>query len=399
MKLQQYSGPVMAKGLEDTAFYRYNRFVGLNEVGGYPDTFGVSLAAFHRANRQRAERWPHAMLGTATHDTKRGEDARARLAVLSEMPEEWARQVRTWTRLLRARRGDVEGTAPPDRNDEYLFYQLLVGTWPLELLDDVPDEEALGIYAERIKGTMTKSLREAKIRSSWAAPNVPYEEATLSFVADALDPSRAGNFLAGFLHFVARVARLGARNTLVQSVLKLTVPGMPDLYQGSELWDFSMVDPDNRRPVDYELRAHLLQEVTEALAAHRQEAMRHYAQSWQDARVKLAALITILGYRRDHAALFRKGGYEPLEAAGPNADQICAFLRGHQEDVIVTAVARFPARLEADGIDPETVLPVSEALRRRRWRDLLSGSEHDAAAALRASDLFTILPAVVLVPI
>jgi (1->4)-alpha-D-glucan 1-alpha-D-glucosylmutase len=401
MKLQQYSGPVMAKGLEDTAFYRYNRFIALNEVGGQPDVFGVSLAAFHRANRQRAERWPHAMLGTATHDTKRGEDARARLAVLSEMPEEWVRQVRIWSRLLRARRGDIEGTAPPDRNDEYLFYQLLVGTFPMELLGPVEllDEEALGAYAERIKGTMTKSLREAKIRSTWVAPNASYEEATLSFVADALDPSRAGNFLAGFLPFVARVARLGVRNTLVQSVLKLTVPGMPDIYQGSELWDFSMVDPDNRRPVNYELRAHLLQEVTEALRADRQEAMRHYARSWQDARVKLAALVTILGYRRDHAALFQSGGYEPLEAQGPNADQICAFLRTHEAEIMLTAVARFPTRLEADGVDPETVLPLPEALRHRRWRDLLCGGEHEGGAVLPAPELLAILPAAVLVPI
>jgi (1->4)-alpha-D-glucan 1-alpha-D-glucosylmutase len=398
MKLQQYSGPVMAKGLEDTAFYRYNRFVGLNEVGGYPDTFGISLAAFHRANRQRAERWPHAMLGTATHDTKRGEDARARLAVLSEMPEEWARHVQTWSRLLRARRGDVEGTAPPDRNDEYLFYQLLVGTWPMELLGETLDNAALGAYAERIKGTMIKSLREAKIHSTWVAPDIPYEEAMLSFATDALDPSRAGNFLASFLPFVARLARLGAHNTLVQTVLKLTVPGMPDIYQGSELWDFSMVDPDNRRPVDYELRARLLQEVTEALAADRQEAMRDYAQSWQDPHGKLAALCTILAYRRDHAALFRNGGYEPLEAAGPNADQVCAFLRGHADEVMVTAVARFPARLHAEGILPDTVLPLPEKLRQTRWRDILCGVEHPAAAALPAAGLVAILPAAVLVP-
>lgn len=399
MKLQQYSGPVMAKGLEDTAFYRYNRFVGLNEVGGSPDTFGISLAAFHRANRQRAERWPHAMLGTATHDTKRGEDTRTRLAVLSEMPEEWARHVQTWSRLLRARRGDVEGAAPPDRNDEYLLYQLLVGTWPMELLDEVPDGAALGRYAERIRGTMVKSLREAKVHSTWTAPNLPYEEATLSFVTDALDPSRAGNFLASFLPFVARVARLGAHNTLVQTVLKLTVPGVPDIYQGSELWDFSMVDPDNRRPVDYELRARLLQEVTEALATRRTDAMRHYAQAWRDARCKLAALFTILAYRRNHAALLRRGGYEPLEAAGPNAEQVCAFLRSHADQVMVTAVARFPARLQADEIMPDTVLPLPERLRRSRWHDILCGIEHRAAPALPVPDLFAILPAAVLVPV
>jgi (1->4)-alpha-D-glucan 1-alpha-D-glucosylmutase len=315
------------------------------------------------------------------------------------MPEEWARQVRAWSRLLRARRGDVEGTAPPDHNDEYLFYQLLVGTWPMELLGETLDNAALDAYAERIRGTMIKSLREAKIHSTWAAPNIPYEEATLSFVTDALDPSRAGNFLASFLPFVARMAQLGAHNTLVQTVLKLTVPGIPDIYQGSELWDFSMVDPDNRRKVDYELRARLLQEATEALATGRQDAMREYAQSWQDPRCKLAAIAAILAYRRDHAALFRKGGYEALEAAGANADQVCAFLRGHADQAIVVAVARFPARLqEAGGVVPDTILPLPERLRQTRWRDILCDVEHGAAAILPAPELFAILPAAVLVP-
>ena len=257
MRVQQYSGPVMAKGLEDTAFYRYNRFVALNEVGGHPDHFGVTLAAFHRANAHRAERWPHAMLGTSTHDTKRGEDTRARLAVLSEMPDEWARQVQAWSRILRARRGDVEGTAPPDRNDEYLFYQLLLGAWPADLtgIED-PDPEKLRAFAERLEGAMVKSIREAKLRSTWASPNTAYEEAVLSFVRDALDVSRPNAFLSA-LSCRSRNAwrELGVRNSLVQTALKLTLPGMPDIYQGAELWDLSLVDPDNRRPVDYGKRA------------------------------------------------------------------------------------------------------------------------------------------------
>jgi (1->4)-alpha-D-glucan 1-alpha-D-glucosylmutase len=190
MRVQQYSGPVMAKGLEDTAFYRYNRFVALNEVGGHPDHFGVTIAAFHRANVQRAEHWRHAMLSTSTHDTKRGEDIRARLAVLSEIPEEWARQVQAWSRILRARRGDVEGTAPPDRNDEYLFYQLLLGAWPADLTGiESLDPERLRLFGERMEGVMVKSMREAHLRSSWASPDTAYEEAMLGFVRDALDIS------------------------------------------------------------------------------------------------------------------------------------------------------------------------------------------------------------------
>jgi (1->4)-alpha-D-glucan 1-alpha-D-glucosylmutase len=191
MRVQQYSGPVMAKGLEDTAFYRYNRLVALNEVGGHPDHVGLPLPAFHKANAQRAKRWPQAMLSTSTHDTKRGEDVRARLLVLSEMPEEWARQVRTWSRILRARRGDVEGTAPPDRNDEYLFYQLLLGAWPPELTGTgLPPAEAVAPFVERLQGAMTKSLREGKERSSWAAPNTPTRRRCSASCATRSTPAR-----------------------------------------------------------------------------------------------------------------------------------------------------------------------------------------------------------------
>ena len=195
MKLQQYSGPVMAKSLEDTAFYRYNRFIAINVVGGQPDRFGISLAAFHKANARRAEHWPwNTMLCTSTHYTKRGEDTRARLAVLSEIPEEWTRSVEAWSRILGARRGDANGDAPPDRNEEYLFYQMLVGSWPLELLK-LGEAAALKIYTERIKVALTKSLREAKTHTTWAAPNAAYESAMLSFADLALDPEHSGSFL------------------------------------------------------------------------------------------------------------------------------------------------------------------------------------------------------------
>jgi (1->4)-alpha-D-glucan 1-alpha-D-glucosylmutase len=397
MKLQQYSGPVMAKGLEDTAFYRYNRFIALNEVGGNPDEFGISVAAFHHANRSRAERWPHAMLATATHDTKRGEDARARLAVLSELAEEWAAVVPTWSRLLRARRGDIEGTAPPDRNDEYLFYQMLVGSWPIELLDAEADPAALEEYVERLKGALVKSLREAKVHSTWVAPDTAYEDAMVSFAADALDPSRAGNFLALFLPFVARISELGARNTLVQTVVKLTLPGMPDIYQGTELWDFSMVDPDNRRPVDYRVRAQMLEQVQAELAADRPAAMRRYAEEWRDCRFKLATIATLLAYRRDHAGLFENGGYEPLAGDGPDADRVCGFLRSQADDVLLVAVARFPARGAPEGFEADTALALPGALQGTSWYDLLSGRCLPAGASLPASSLFAVLPTAVLI--
>src|SRR6201987_1308620 len=343
MRVQQYSGPVMAKGLEDTAFYCYNRFVALNEVGGHPDHFGVTLAAFHRANAQRTEHWPHAMLGTSTHDTKRGEASRARLAVLSEMPEEWARQVQTWSRILRARRGEVEGNAPPDRSDEYLFYQLLLGAWPLELTGvEKPDPEKLRLFCERMEGAMVKSMREAKLHSTWASPNTEYEEAMLSFVREALDSSRPNAFHSAFLPFQERVARLGVRNSLVQTTLKLTLPGMPDIYQGAELWDLSLVDPDNRRPVDYEKRVELLEEVAALLERNGRTAVLDMLEDWRDGRVKLAVIATLLAHRRDRPRLFAQGGYEPLIATGSGADQICAFARCRGEDALVVAAARFP---------------------------------------------------------
>ena len=266
MKVQQYSGPVMAKGIEDTAFYRYNRFLALNEVGGNPDQIGSTLAAFHRANTLRARHWPHTMLATSTHDTKHGEDIRARLAVLADMPDEWARQAAAWSRVLRAARGDAEGAGLPDRNDEYAFYQLLLGSWPAELIGaDERAPDILATYAERLVQVMRKSLREAKLRTTWAIPDEEYERGMLAFVEAALDPSRLNAFLPLFRPFAQRVARLGVGNSLVQTVLKLTLPGIPDFYQGSELWDLNLVDPDNRRPVDYALREKALAEVTELI--------------------------------------------------------------------------------------------------------------------------------------
>ena len=397
MGVQQYSGPVMAKGLEDTAFYRYNRLVALNEVGGHPDHVGISLAAFHKANAQRARRWPQAMLATSTHDTKRGEDVRARLSVLSEMPEEWARQVRTWSRILRARRGDVEVTAPPDRNDEYLFFQLLLGSWPAEWTGAPPDADAVRAFALRIEDAMRKSLREAKLRSSWAAPNSAYEDAMLGFVRDALATSVSAAFFDVFLPFQAQVAQLGLRNSLVQVVVKLTAPGVPDLYQGTELWDLSLVDPDNRRPVDFALRTRLLGEVAAALERDRGAAMREMLEHWQDGRIKLAVTLTLLGHRSAHPALYAEGDYTPVLAAGTDADRVCVFLRMRGEDAVLTVARRFPGRaqpaLDAELAWPETLPAVP------LWRELLTGRTYERRdAPLQVDALLAELPAAVLVP-
>ncbi|MGZ3310269.1 MAG: malto-oligosyltrehalose synthase, partial [Xanthobacteraceae bacterium] len=402
MKVQQYSGPVMAKGLEDTAFYRYNRLVSLNEVGGHPDLFGVAVSAFHRANAERARRWPHAMLGTSTHDTKRGEDTRARLNVLSEIPEEWERQVQAWSRIIRARRGDIESTAPPDHNDEYLLYQLLVGAWPVEFIDvDALDADALAAFAKRVEGALIKSVREAKVHSTWAAPNEAYEEPLKSFLRDCLDATRSNTFLDSFRAFTARIARLGMLNSLAQTLLKLTVPGVPDLYQGTELWDLSLVDPDNRRPIDYDVRRALMTELANPTQAP--GAIPALLERWKDGRVKLALISRTLALRQAHPELFAEGGYEALEVGGARENHLCAFARRCGGKSVVVAVPRLVAALDArPGWDDTLVrLPPAAA---PRWRNVLSGAvvdaaDSDGAAALGAAHVFAQFPFALLVPI
>ena len=342
MKVQQLSGPVMAKGLEDTAFYRYNRFIALNEVGGEPQRIGAGIDALHEANAARARRSPHGLSATATHDTKRGEDARARLAVLTELPAEWAEQVREWRRLLR---GSMPSDAPLDANDEYYFYQSLLGAWPPDLCDAPElDERALRTFAERLRGAMTKAVREAKRHSTWAAPDERYEGAVSALVDAALTPASA--FLAQFTPFASRIARLGVHNSLLQVALKLTAPGVPDLYQGTELWDFSLVDPDNRRRVDFAHRAALLETVERSVEQDRVAALTHWLRHWHDGSIKLAVTRALLELRAREAALFAAGDYAACAVSGPRADELLAFVRRHGRRFVLTAAQRFPLRAE-----------------------------------------------------
>ncbi len=399
MKFQQYSGPVMAKGLEDTAFYRYNRFVALNEVGGQPDHFSVTISAFHKANVNRLKRWPDSMLTTSTHDTKRGEDTRARLAALSELPDEWSRQVLGWSKILRARRGDIEAAAPPDRNDEYLFYQLLVGSWPNELMESgALDEAALQSYTERIKGAMRKSMREAKVNTTWASPNTAYEDAVLTFVGDALCPERSQAFLATFLPFQERVAKLGLHNSLVQATLKLTVPGVPDIYQGADLWDLSLMDPDNRRPVDYDRRMRLLADLDDC-ASLGKLPIPGLKEHWRDGAIKLFVTSAVLRFRRDNAELFAKGEYEPLTATGVRTDNVCAFSRRLGQDRVVVATARFPGRIDAERTWTDTAIPLPAGTETSAWMNILTGEEVIAVnGELPAERVFNQLPVGLFIP-
>jgi (1->4)-alpha-D-glucan 1-alpha-D-glucosylmutase len=388
MKFQQLSGPVMAKGLEDTAFYRYNRFIALNEVGGEPHRMGSSVAEFHADNLERARRWPHALSATATHDTKRGEDARARLAVLTELPDEWAEQVRSWRRILHEAARD----ALPDANDEYYFYQSLLGAWPPELCDASElDERVLAAFAARLRGAMTKAVREAKRHTTWAAPDERYESAVAALV-DAALASRT--LLAELAPFASRVARLGVQNSLVQVALKLTAPGVPDVYQGAETWDLSLVDPDNRRPVDFAQRAALLDAVDAELARDRGGAFRRWLQDWHDGRVKLATTRVLLALRKRAVQLFSAGTYEPCEVAGPRADEIVAFARRFETRSVLIALQRFPVRAERSRDWRGTRILLRRGV--DRLTDVLTGRRHDGE--LEPSELFATLPVAVLEP-
>ncbi|MFP4359669.1 MAG: malto-oligosyltrehalose synthase [Alphaproteobacteria bacterium] len=334
-RFQQYTGPVTAKAVEDTTFYRWFPLVSLNEVGGEPDRFATAPATFHAANAERLARWPRALVATATHDHKRGEDVRARLAVLSERPQEWSRAVRRWFRLAEPLVVAAEDGPAPSAADRWLFFQTVVGAWPLDLATD--DEAGLAAYATRLQGYMQKAIREAKRHTSWAVNDVVYEAAVHDFVEAALDPQQSPRLAEEFHAFVDEIAAAGAVNGLAQTTLKLTIPGVPDIYQGTEGWDLSLVDPDNRRPVDYAAWA-------SSLAALRGgAAVAELAASWRDGRIKQAVLARLLAARRDDPELFAAGAYEPLAVEGEAADEVVAFARRLDDRALVVAVPRLAA--------------------------------------------------------
>ena len=407
MRFQQYTAPVMAKGLEDTAFYRFNRLISCNEVGGDPRQPGLSIAAFHNRNRERARRWPHSMLATATHDTKRGEDARARIDVLSEIPGEWDRAARRWAALNGRWKVDLDDRRAPSRNDEYLLYQALVGAWPVELDEPPFDTTALPAFAARIQAFMIKAAREAKLATSWANPSREYEDALAQFIARLLDPESGKVFLSDFLPLQRRIARIGMLNSLAQLTLKLTCPGVPDIYQGTELWDLSLVDPDNRRRPDFDARRRLLAELMPVGALPSPacaERVAGFVRGWRDGRIKLHVLASLLRLRRDREALFAAGTYQALPAEGAMADRLVAFTREVSNDCAVVAVGRHLAPFvpaangaPAQHLWEDTSLSLPPGLEDVAC-DVITGREiRPTARAILARELFSILPVAVLV--
>ncbi len=336
LKFQQTTGPVMAKGLEDTTFYIYNRLTGLNEVGGEPQRFGLSVEAFHQCNIDRRQNWPHTMLTTSTHDTKRSEDVRARLLAISEMPELWRRSLARWRTLNRRWKKQIEDAEAPDANEEYLLYQTLLGVWPVDRAGK-PEETVNEEFVARIQGYMAKALNEAKVNTSWIQPNEPWDTAMHDFVAKILEPAPRNKFLPSFLPVAEEIARLGMINSLSQITLKLTCPGVPDLYQGNEVWDFSLVDPDNRRPVDYGARAALLRSLAGAEPAD-------LLTCWPDGRIKLFVTQRLLHLRREHSEFFQQAGYVALQAIGPQADSCIAFAREHDGRTLLVIAPRLSSR-------------------------------------------------------
>lgn len=342
MRIQQFTGPVMAKSLEDTAFYRYHRLRSLNEVGSDPRTFGLSLSAFHHLNQDRLAHWPQSMLATASHDTKLGEDVRARINVLSEIPVQWGQRAGRWASLNRRRKQDVDARLAPSRNDEYLFYQTLLGAWPIGLRPDDAPDAAYGTFIDRMKAYMLKAIREAKVHTSWSNPNAAYEGALDHFISQVLDPRLGRPFLRDFLPFQERIAVFGMLNSLSQTTLKMTCPGIPDIYQGSELWDLHLVDPDNRRAVDFDRRERTLAEIRAANRTdERVPFLERLRGNWHDGRIKQSLTFTLLRLRQQFPALFLRGSYQPLQAEGPLADRICAFQRKEGPNTLMVAVGRF----------------------------------------------------------
>lgn len=397
MRWQQLTGAIMAKGFEDTALYNYHRLISLNEVGSAPDSDGLSISNFHRWNRARSESWPHTLNTTSTHDAKRSEDVRARISVLSEIPDEWERHLKLWMNHNRTKKRKIKGELFPEPNTELMLYQTLLGAWPLS-----PEE--LGEFKTRLRNYMVKAVREAKAFTSWLRVNRVYEDTLINFIDSILDEN--SDFLRDFMEFQKTIAFYGVWNSLSQLLLKITLPGIPDFYQGTELWDFSLVDPDNRRPVDFTRRTKLLDTIVAAEGEDRLSLIRDLLSCWWDGRIKLYVAYKGLNTRRTYSELFPKGVYLPVKTLGEKRECVHAFIRSKQGCQALVAVPRFFTKLSEKGVlpvgemawgDGRILLPEGAP---KNWLNVLTGEAIQASpgeSTLSTKTIFSHLPIALLV--
>jgi (1->4)-alpha-D-glucan 1-alpha-D-glucosylmutase len=398
VRWQQLTGAIMAKGFEDTALYCYNRLISLNEVGGQPDSSGLSVDEFHQHNLVRLKHCPHSLNATSTHDTKRSEDVRARLNVLSEIPEEWEERLIRWHRRNKAKKSKVNGRLVPESNMEIFLYQTLLGAWPFSMRE-------AGSFKKRLKEYMIKAAREAKEHTNWLQPNQEYEGLLIRFIESILETSEKNEFFYDFLQLQRQIAYYGALNSLSQVLLKITSPGVPDFYQGMELWDFSLVDPDNRRPVNFDRRIKLLDKLIQQERLGQQSLIERIMKSWQDGRVKLYVTYKALDARRADEDIFQDGSYVPLPVEGKRQEHVGVFARNRGEKWAITAVPRFLTGLvEAGDLpcgqkvwgDDIILLPGNTP---RYWLNVFTGEKlraFDGRKGLYISEIFNIFPVALL---
>jgi (1->4)-alpha-D-glucan 1-alpha-D-glucosylmutase len=393
----------MAKGTEDTAFYRYYPLASLNEVGGDPERFGLSVNAFHRRNLIRGEMWPNSMNASSTHDTKRGEDVRARINVLSEMPAEWYRAIRRWRDMNRKSKTKVRELIAPDSNEEYLLYQTLIGTWPLLPMNT----QQHTAYIQRIQSYMEKALHEAKIHTSWISPNAEYDQAVQDFVAKVLHPSADNSFLEDFRQFQGPIAQAGMWNSLSQILLKIASPGVPDFYQGNELWSFHLVDPDNRDPVDYDRRRKMLAKLREKGGVDCAALVDRLMSNPCDGAIKLFVTHRALRFRRDHRQLFATGSYIPLVAEGSRSNHVVAFARQWNGRTVIALASRFFLKLRNSHPAPigdvwgSTAIILPKKIKHCSLKDVFTGQmlpveEREGETSLALAKVFSHCPVALL---
>ncbi|MGE5809928.1 MAG: malto-oligosyltrehalose synthase, partial [Ignavibacteria bacterium] len=391
---QQLTGPLMAKGFEDTTLYIYNRFVSLNEVGGNPGKFGIPLNKFHEFNMYRNKHWPHSMCASSTHDTKRGEDIRARLNVLSEIPDEWNSKIKLWSRFNKKFKSNFNSDLVPGSNEEYLIYQMLLGSFPFS-------ESDLGDYKNRFKEYLVKAVREAKVHSTWSRPQKEYEDASVSFLENILARSDDNIFMKDFSGFQRKISHYGILNSLSQTLLKITSPGVPDFYQGRELWDFSFVDPDNRSRVDYKIRKEILEDINRKDKSGTRELIDELLKKPESGGVKMYLIYKALRSRNENIELFRKGEYIPLKSGGNYQKNIIAFARKLENKYSITAVPRF-----LTGIIKENEFPLGNEcwkdtkiiipFEARSFCNTITGEEIESKDGISIGDLFKSFPAAML---